>query len=49
MTRNTVKSKEKNLKPVRKNTTEKANSNLKIKRALKRINKKRIIIDAQVK
>lgn len=50
MTRNTVKdmkkSKKKNLKPGKKTTTEKANSYLKIKKALKRINAKRIIIDA---
>ncbi|MBK6538042.1 MAG: hypothetical protein WBQ38_15870 [Ignavibacteria bacterium] len=53
MTRNTVKEKKKskkeNLKPDKEITTEKANSYLKMKKALKRINAKRIIIDAQDK
>lgn len=43
------KSKEKSHKPERRNTTEKANSHKEIKKALKRINSKRIIIDVQDK
>lgn len=40
------KSKKKNLKPERRNTTKKANSYTELKKALKRINLKRIIINA---
>lgn len=43
------KSKEKNHKPDRRNSTEKANIYKEIKKALKRINSKRIIIDTQDK